>query len=210
MKWRASTVKPSGRIWSHQKDVGRSQVMCFCSASWRFPNGGVAAFYHLSGVVSSPSFEWVILNSCFLSVKPFQTYILDGYIFVIWIMPLCAGQSILKKHFKSCFKICRFWVFVCLGCSCIGKHLRGFCFAPRCCISRVALVNFLICLVIVIAFQSGITIWKSCGQQIKKNNDAGKLVFRKILVCIYVYMYIYIYVHIYMYIYIYGQIIIIH
>jgi len=103
---------------------------------------------------------------------------------------LYVQDSILKKHFKSCFKICRFWVFVCLGCSCIGKHLRGFCFAPRCCISRVALVNFLICLVIVIAFQSGITIWKSCGQQIKKNNDAGKLVFRKILVCKYVYIYI--------------------
>lgn len=100
MKWRASTVKPSGRIWSHQKDVGRSQVMCFCSASWRFPNGGVAALYHLSGVVSSPSFEWVILNSCFLSFKPFQTYILDGNIFVIWIMPLCAGQH-LEKTFQE-------------------------------------------------------------------------------------------------------------
>ena len=134
----------AGRIWSYQKDVGRGQVMCFCSVSWRFPNDSVAAFYHLSGVGSSPSFERVILNSCFLSFKPFQTYILDGNMFVVWIMPLCEGQH-LEKAFQELLHVASrsadfgflyVWVAGASGSISVA-------FAPRCCISRVALVNFL-------------------------------------------------------------------
>ena len=85
----------ASRIWSHQKDVGRrGQVMCFFSALWRVLNDGVVAFYHLSGVVPSTSFERGILNSCFLGFKRFLTYILDGNIAVVWI---CFDHAFLCR-----------------------------------------------------------------------------------------------------------------